>query len=235
MNVLIACEESQTECKAFRERGHRAFSCDIQPCSGGHPEWHIQGDVLPLLNGRCTFQTMDSHTHTQAGPWDLIIAHPPCTFLSHAGNAYLDQPGRKEKRLEAADFFMAFTKTNCPRVCIENPVGYMNSAFRKPDQTIHPYYFAERGDKENYVLKKTCFWLFGLTPLYYDWPKYRPNPVYLTIRKNGEIKASHHTEAIGNTNDRAKRRSKSFPPIAAAMAEQWGGDYEPPQMKIEGF
>ena len=85
MNVLIACEESQTVCKAFRERGHRAFSCDIQECSGGHPEWHIRGDCVPLLNGNCEFKTADTHTHTQRGAWDLIIGHPPCTYLSNAG------------------------------------------------------------------------------------------------------------------------------------------------------
>ena len=115
MNVLIACEESQTVCNAFRERGHRAFSCDLVPCSGGHPEWHIQGDALQLINGNCTFVTADTHTHTQAGPWDLLIAHPPCTFLTVTGNRWFNEEKygekavqRKKQREEAIVFFMSF-------------------------------------------------------------------------------------------------------------------------------
>ena len=130
MNVLVACEESQEVCKAFRSKGHRAFSCDIQPCSGGHPEWHIQGDVLPYLNGDLYFFTTDGEIHMINGKWDLIIAHPPCTYLTVSGNAYFNEEkygdkarDRKIRRVEAAEFFMRFVEAECPKVAIENPVG----------------------------------------------------------------------------------------------------------------
>lgn len=143
MNVLIACEESQAVCIEARRLGHNAFSCDIQECSGGHPEWHIMGDVLPLLNGRCEFVTMDGARHEINGKWDAIIAHPPCTFLTNAGNAWRDQPGRKEETEKAADFFLTIANANCERIAIENPPGWMNSHWRKADQTIHPWFFSE--------------------------------------------------------------------------------------------
>ena len=138
MKILVACEESQAVCKAFRDRGHMAFSCDVQECSGGHPEWHIQGDCLPLLNGRCTFVTADTHTHTQPDKWDMIIAHPPCTYLTITGNRWfnVDAYGDKAvKRLadreDAVRFFMEFANADCDRIAIENPIGCMSSRWRK--------------------------------------------------------------------------------------------------------
>lgn len=210
MKVLIACEESQIECIEFRKLGHESYSCDILPCSGGHPEWHIKSDVLPLLNGRCLFTTCDGVQHVITTRWDLIIAHPPCTYLSNAGNAHLNQPGRSEKRSIAADFFMRFVNADCMRIAIENPPGYMNTFYRPADQTIHPYFF---GDPE---LKRTCLWLKGLPLLYYTNLLDKPSPIYTTFR-DGKIKNRYRTEALSS----AFLRSKSFPGIAAAMAAQW--------------
>ena len=145
MNVLIACEESQRVCIAFREKGHNAFSCDIEPCSGGHPEWHIMQDVIPLLGGKCQFTTMNGAKHYIDGKWDLIIAHPPCTYLTVTGNRWfnVDRYGEKaiqraKDREKAVEFFMAFANANCNRICIENPVGVMSTKWRKSDQIIQP-------------------------------------------------------------------------------------------------
>ena len=136
MKVLVACEESQTVCKAFREKGHEAYSCDIQECSGGHNEWHIMSDVIPLLNGNCEFETVDGTKHKIEGKWDLIIAHPPCTYLSNAGSTWLyPQKGlisreRLEKGLDAKEFFMEFYNADCEKIVIENPVP--NGVYRLP-------------------------------------------------------------------------------------------------------
>lgn len=205
MKVLVACEESQAVCKAFRELGHEAYSCDIQECSGGHPEWHIQGDVLPLLNEK----------------WDLIIAHPPCTYLTLTGNKwfkpeYKDRfPDREKQREEAVKFFMMFANADCEKIAIENPVCIMSSRWRKPDQYIEPYYF---GDPEK---KKTGLWLKGL-------PKLVPTDVVEPIIvqcKSGAKEPRWHMETMKlPPKERSKARSKTFPGIACAMAEQWGGD-----------
>lgn len=226
MNVLIACEESQEVCKAFRAKGHRAFSCDIQECSGGHPEWHIQGDVLPLLNGNCTFHTADLHTHTQDGRWDLIIAHPPCTYLTVSGNAWFntEKYGKKAEkrwrdRLDGAVFFMRFVAADCPRIAVENPVGVMGTSYRKPDQIIQPYEFGE------HARKSTCLWLKGLPPLF---PTEIVDPG--EIDETGHSAGASATYAVDENgkilswNDprTAKARSKTFPGIAKAMADQWG-------------
>ena len=148
MKVLIACEESQRVCIAFRNKGHEAYSCDILDCSGGHPEWHIKDDVLKHLDG-----------------WDLIIAHPPCTYLTVAANKYYDYKKYGEKainrlkgRIEAVAFFMQFIGVNCPKVAIENPIGIMSRLYKKPTQVIHPYQFGHR------ERKGTCLWLKGLPP-----------------------------------------------------------------------
>ena len=223
MNVLVACEESQAVCKAFRERGHRAFSCDLQECSGGHPEWHIQGDVLPLLNGRCTFRTADTHTHTQAGKWDLIIAHPPCTFLTYAANqchslkvySLEEIAERTMQRIEAMQFFMAFVTADCERIAIENPQGVMSAVYRKPDQSIQPYYFASSVSDPNYATKNTGLWLKGLPTLEY-WCDL-PNPMEKAETWNNG-KRKNWTES----NHGGKNRSKTFNAIAEAMAKQWG-------------
>lgn len=201
MRVLVACEFSGTVRDAFRAKGHDAWSCDILPCEAD-PQWHIQGDALPLLKQ----------------DWDLMVACPPCTYLSVVGNRHLGQPGRAAARKDALEFFMQFANADIPKKCIENPVGHANTAYRKPDQIVHPYMFGERS------LKRTCFWLYGLRPLI--WQKNDdlfnsatateyPEPVYI-LKTNG--KRIHHTEAIKG----GKKRSKFWVGIANAMADQWG-------------
>lgn len=221
MNVLIACEESQRVCGAFREKGHNAFSCDIIECSGGHPEWHIMRDVLPLLNGNCTFTTCDGTTHTIKGKWDLIIAHPPCTYLTVTGNRWfnVDRYGEKaiqriKDREKAADFFMCFVNANCEKIAVENPIGYMSSHYKSADQIIQPYWFGDN------VRKATCLWLKGL-PCLVPTNIVEPD-VYKYVAKNGKIKSDSRQRSACKKEDRAKHRSKTFPGIAQAMAEQWG-------------
>lgn len=149
MKILIACEESQTVCKAFRKLGHKAYSCDILPCSGGEPQWHIQGDVLEVLDK----------------DWDMIIAHPPCTYLTVTGNRwfkdeYKDRfPTRKQDREDAVIFFEKIANNKCLKICIENPLGIMSTRLRKPEQIIQPYQFG------HIEAKKTCLWLKGLPQL----------------------------------------------------------------------
>ena len=221
MNVLVACEESQRVCIAFRERGHNAFSCDIESCSGGHPEWHIMQDVIPLLNGRCGFKTMDGIDHLIDGKWDLIIAFPPCTYLTVTGNRWfnIDRYGEKaiqrhKDRKDAIDFFMAFANADCEKIAIENPVGIMSSEWRKPEQIINPWQFGDAFEK------KTCLWLKCL-------PELTPtNIVEIPQRKkfeSGKTMPSWYAEAWHlPKEERSKLRSKTFPGIAKAMAEQWG-------------
>ena len=127
MRILVACEESQRVCTAFRERGHEAFSCDIEEPSGGHPEWHIKGDVLPLLNGHCTFQTLDTHTHTIAGEWDMIIAFPPCTHLAVSGARWFAEKQKDFRQQKAVAFFMHFVLAKCGKIAVENPIGIMSA------------------------------------------------------------------------------------------------------------
>lgn len=225
MKVLVACEESQRVCTEFRKLGHEAYSCDIIECSGGHPEWHIRGNVLPFLNGNCEFITCDRTWHKIEGKWVLIIAHPPCTYLStaatqcHSTKCYTKEQiaNRTMKRIQAMNFFMSFVNADCERIAIENPTGVMNTCFRKPDQSIHPYYFADSiDDAENYATKKTGLWLKGLEPLKYEIKL--PNPMD-NAESWGTGKKKNWTEA----NHGSSRRSKTFPGIARAMAEQWGG------------
>ncbi len=227
MNVLVACEESQAVCKAFRAKGHEAFSCDILPCSGGHPEWHIQGDVLPLINGECAFRAQNGDDYLFPCKWDLIIAHPPCTFLTNTGNRWFDVLKYKEaaqlrwlNRCRAVVFFLLLYFADCPRVVVENPIGIMSSIFRKPDQIVHPYYFAESEDDENCERKATCFHLRGVEPLKYEI-KYSPRVIEF---KNGKgTDSPWHMNTMGlPKEERSRLRSKTFPGIAKAMAEQWG-------------
>lgn len=228
MNVLVACEESQAVCKAFRAKGHRAFSCDLQECSGGHPEWHIQGDALELINGNCTFTTADTHTHAQAGAWDLLIAHPPCTDLAVSGARHFEQKQKDGRQQRSIAFFMAIVNASCPRIAIENPVGIMSSVWKKPTQIIQPY---EYGDPHR---KTTCLWLKDLPPLK---PTKIVEPTLRSyICKNGK-KVTFDVLFCETTPGvpRAKTRSKTFPGIAAAMAEQWGnadGYYDFEQLSI---
>lgn len=182
----------------LRKLGHEAYSCDIEPCSGGHPEWHLQQDVIPLL----------------AQKWDMIIAFPPCTHLAVSGARYFDQKRRDGRQQQGVDFFMQFVAADCERIAIENPIGIMSTQYRKPDQIIQPYQFghAER--------KSTCLWLKGL-------PLLKPTKVVepeLHICSNGVIDSKWHYNTYGlPKKERSKIRSKTFPGIARAMAEQWAG------------
>lgn len=225
MKVLVACEESQRVCTAFRERGHEAYSCDIIEPSGGHPEWHILGDALEAINGG-TITTMDGVTH-DVGKWDMLIAHPPCTYLTNAGTrsfSLKSTPAEKvcarwNERAKSAVFFMQFILADIPKIAVENPVGYMSTAYRRPDQVIHPHMFATGlDDTEQYVTKATCLWLKGL-PLLEGGDLPRPNSAELYGRySSGKAKTW-----VDSRVRSAKERSKTFPGIAAAMAEQWGG------------
>lgn len=215
MNVLVACEESQEVCKAFRAKGHNAFSCDIQTCSGGRPEWHILGDVLPLLNGNCEFITEDGKRHYNPLKWDLIIAHPPCTDLAVSGARHFAKKRADGRQQKSIDFFLQFVKADCPRIAIENPVCIMSTVWKKPTQIIQPYYFGEPHKKT------TCLWLKGLPLLK---PTKIVEPTLKTyICKDG--KKVTFDEMFCKTEkgiSRGKARSKTFPGVAKAMAEQWG-------------
>lgn len=222
MNVLIACEESQTVCKAFRDRGHTAFSCDLYECSGGHPEWHVQGDALPIINGNCSFKTMDGVEHRIDGKWDLLIAHPPCTYLTITGNRWfnVERYGeaaveREHERKLAAEFFMKFADAECDRIAIENPIGYMSTYYRKPDQIIQPYFFGDA------ARKATCLWLKGLKPL----EKTNVVEPIVVPYKNGKgTDSPWHIDTMKlPKEERSRARSKTFKGFAEAMAEQWGG------------
>lgn len=223
MNVLVACEESQEVCKAFRAKGHNAFSCDIQECSGGHPDWHILGDCLPLLNGYRLFWTMDGEEHDDVlnDPWDLIIAHPPCTDLAVSGARHFARKRADGSQQRSIDFFMKFTDVDCEKVAIENPVCIMSSIYRKPDQIIQPWQFGHS------VSKKTCLWLKGLPPLK-PTNIVEPEVIHSKGKSGGYSGASWNVydeagKAISYNDPRvAKARSKTFPGIARAMAEQWG-------------
>lgn len=217
MRVLVACEFSGIVREAFAARGHDAWSCDILPTE--QPGQHYQCDVREVLG---------------LG-WDLMICHPPCTYLSHAANRVWNVPGRAELRQAAFEFVLELAGAPVPRIAIENPVGHLNSAWRKPDQVIHPYYFGDRH------LKRTCLWLKGLQPLWF-WKQDDlfgsrtmtdyPEPLYVHERhpssnyRGGELKKRYYTDSKsivnGNKVDGAHERSRTFPAIAAAMAAQWG-------------
>ena len=204
MKILVACEESQAVTKELRKLGHEAYSCDLLPCSGGHPEWHLQQDVIPLLKEK----------------WDMIIAFPPCTHLAVSGARHFEQKRKDGRQQQGIDFFMKFVNADCPRIAIENPIGIMSSIYRKPDQIIQPWMF---GDK---FTKSTCLWLKGL-------PKLEPTNIVekgefieWTCKKTGKKKrqAKWFFEALKNAKTNGERsiiRSKTFPGIAKAMAEQW--------------
>ena len=221
MKVLVACEESQTVCKAFRAKGHEAYSCDIQPCSGGRPEWHICNDVLDIINGNTDFFTCDGTLHI-INAWDMIIAHPPCTYLTVTGNRWfnIQKYGDKaiqriKSREEAAQFFMVFANAPCEHIAIENPVGYMSKYYRKADQIIQPYMFGHKAEK------RTCLWLKNL-------PALKPTNVVKPPERvrfaSGKSMPQWYAEAWHMSSEkRSKFRSKTFQGIAQAMADQWGG------------
>ena len=198
MKVLLACEESQTVTKAFRALGHEAYSCDIEPCSGGHPEWHLQEDVIPLLQQ----------------DWDMIIAFPPCTHLAVSGAAWFEAKRKDGRQQQGIDFFNQFISLPCPQVVIENPVGIMSTLWRKPDQIINPWQF---GDEFS---KRTCLWLKGVDIL-------QPTNIVgkgeqLLLKSGKSIPAWYSNAYNLPPKERARVRSKTFQGIADAMAQQWG-------------
>lgn len=203
MKVLVACEESQRVCISFRERGHEAYSCDIQNCSGGHPAWHIKDDALNVINDG----------------WDIIIAHPPCTYLTNASAVRMRVKGeivqeRYEKAMEAKEFFMQFLNADCPKICVENPVPLKLVGLPPYTQIIQPYQFGEPWSK------RTCLWLKGL-------PKLEPTEIIADHQPwvNGGCKDAHgnYRKFQGRKERDPKNRAKTFWGIARAMAEQWGG------------
>ena len=206
IRILVGCEESQVVTKAFRNRGYEAYSCDILPSSGDHPEWHIQGNVSDVLYEN----------------WDLMIFHPPCTYLTVTGNKWMKPefkdrfPNRAQQRTEAIEFFMKLANAPCDHIAIENPVGIMSTEWRPPDQYVHPYFF---GDKHS---KKTGLWLKGL-PLLKPTQMVEPEMyVYKTGPKAGRSDPMWHMESLKlPPAERAIARSKTFPGFAEAMVNQW--------------
>ena len=191
--VLIACEESQAVTKEMRALGVEAYSCDIEPCSGGHPEWHIQGDVTPLLEQE----------------WDLIIAFPPCTHLAVSGAKWFEQKRKDGRQQQGIDFFMRFANVKCEKVAIENPVGIMSSVWRKPNQIIQPWMFVHPESKA------TCLWLKNLPNLQ---PTDNVKGLFDSLPKNKQQRLHY----LPPSKERAALRSKTFIGIAKAMASQWG-------------
>lgn len=189
MRILVACEESQAVTKELRRLGHEAYSCDLQECSGGHPEWHLRVDALELLKMR----------------WDMLLAFPPCTDLAVSGARWFPEKRADGRQKRSIDFFLRFARADIPRIAIENPIGIMSSEYRKPDQIIQPWQF---GHGET---KATCLWLKGLPPL-----------VPTEIVGGGVLENRIWRMPPGP--ERAKLRSKTYPGIARAMAEQWAGD-----------
>ena len=239
MKVLIACEESQAVCTAFREKGHEAYSCDIIPCSGGHPEWHIQGDVLPLLDGTCVFYTADGASHVINRRWDMIIAFPPCTHLAVSGAAWFEKKRNDGRQRDGIEFFCKFLTADCEKIVIENPVGIISGDYipkwfpdlaakhglpMKPTQIIHPWMFGD-----NYS-KSTCLWIKGVEPLVplvteqpeLDWFEWVDGK---TGKKKRQPKWFADAWSL-SPEERSKVRSKTFPGIAKAMADQWGGEFQ---------
>lgn len=222
MKVLVACEESQAVTKELRRLGHEAYSCDIIECSGGHPEWHIQGDALKLINGKCDFQTMDGEHHNIYDRWDILIAFPPCTYMSKDGACRMFpkkgqiDPERFQKAMEAKSFFMEFLNADCERIAIENPVPLSVVNLPPKTQVIQPYQFGSP------FTKKTYLWLKGL-------PKLEPTQIveerHPYVCGNSEIWKKQAEKGIVYGKEKsAKHRSKTFPGIAKAMAEQWAGE-----------
>lgn len=235
MKILIACEESQRVTMEFREKGHEAYSCDIIESSGGHPEFHIMQDVLPLLNGNCTFRTCDGIEHHIDGKWDMIIAFPPCTHLAVSGARHFETKRADGRQREGIEFFCQFLLADCDKIVIENPVNIISGDYipkhfpdlaekyglpRKPTQIIQPWMFGDN------FAKSTCLWLKGVSPLVPEITK-EPEMEYLewTCKKTGKPKrqAKWYQDALRlPPEERAKVRSKTFPGVARKMAETWG-------------
>lgn len=227
MRVLVACEESQAVCKAFRERGHEAYSCDIIECSGGHPEWHIMGDALNVLNPRniedvdepfvgIEFVTCDNEYHFIKGKWDMIIAHPPCTYFSTAGANWLFRGGkldeeRYKKGIEMKELFLSILDADCEKICVENPVVMKIWELPKHTQEIQPYQFGHP------FSKKTRLWLKGLEELK---PTDIVEPVEKWVSCGNRTNREAQNKAVCKSY--SSKRAETFPGIAKAMAEQWG-------------
>lgn len=225
MKILVACEESQRVTMEFRAKGHEAYSCDIIDCSGGHPEWHIKGDVLPLINGNCKFQTCDGVEHEVTGKWDLLLAFPPCTHLAVSGAVHFEKKRADGRQREAIEFFCQFFEADCDHVAIENPVNIISGEYvkkwfpdlveryglpRKCSQRFQPYQFGDPFEK------LTCLWLKGL-PLLKETKVVTPPP--RQVLRSGITMPRWYSNCGG---DRRKARSKTFPGVAKAMADQWG-------------
>ena len=235
MNILVACEESQRVTMEFRKLGHEAFSCDIIDCSGGHPEWHIKEDVLPLLNGYCGFHTCNGDWHYLNCKWDMIIAFPPCTHLAVSGARHFEKKRADGRQRFGVEFFAQFLNADCDKILIENPVGIMSGNYvkkwfpdlaekydlpRKPSQIIQPWMFGD-----NYS-KTTCLWLKGLPNLIPEVTE-EPEMEYKEwVTKDGVKKRQNkwYYDALINCTptERAKVRSKTFEGVARAIAEQYG-------------
>lgn len=223
MKILAACEEGQAVTIELRKLGHEAYSCDIEPCSGGHPEWHIQQDVLKIINGKCCFQTCDwvMHDIVSIWKWDMIIAFPPCTYLTNAGSVRLRVNGkinqeRMGKAIKAKEFFMRILNADCDKICIENPTPGKIHQLPTYTQAIQPWMFGHP------YTKRTCLWLKNLPPLV-------PEKIIeegITPCVNGGCKDAHgnYRRFQGRNERDPKERSKTFIGIAKAMADQWGGE-----------
>lgn len=235
-NILVACEESQTVTMELRKRGHNAFSCDIIDCSGNHPEWHIKEDVLPLLDGNCSFQTVNGDSYELNGKWDMIIAFPPCTHLAVSGAPHFEKKREDGRQRDGIEFFCQFLNVDCEKIAIENPVNIISGEYVErwfpdlvekyglpvqPTQRIHPWMFGDN------FSKNTCLWLKGLNPLVplvteepeMEWKEW-------IDKKTGKKKrqSKWFFDALVNSKtseERSRIRSKTFPGIAKAMAEQW--------------
>lgn len=218
MKILVACEESQAVCKAFREKGHEAYSCDLLPCSGGRPEWHILCDVGYLLEGieTCSprlFTTCDGKVHL-IREWDMVLAFPPCTDLASSGASWFAEKRRDGRQQKSMEFFLRFTRLSVDKLAIENPVGIMSTHYRRPDQIIQPYYFGDPFEK------KTCLWLKGLPALR---PTKLVTPPPRKVFASGSTMPEWYAECWKlSPEERRRKRSKTFPGIAKAMADQWG-------------
>jgi hypothetical protein len=222
---LVACEESQAVTKELRQLGHEAYSCDIIPCSGGHPEWHIQGDVLNVLNPTeligvnefgIVFETMDGLIH-DVEKWDLIIAHPPCTYLTGAGACNIPKhPERIPLGFEAAEFFLKILNADCDKIVVENPPPMKRFNLPKYNQLVRPYMFGERNNKP------ICLWLKGVEELKPTNIVEKDKDIVRWVHKATGEKKSCSKWYNTNTSQHSKHRSKTFEGIARAMAEQWG-------------
>ena len=232
INVLIACEESQRVCNEFRKLGFNAYSCDLVDCSGGHPEWHFKQDVLQVIKNKGG-KLQNGKEYYINGKWDLMIAHPPCTYLAVSGAKWFYHPedkdlpiekrrphpkfpNRAKDREDGAKFFMELVNANIEKIAIENPIGIMSTRYRKPDQVVQPYFF---GDKAS---KTTCLWLKNLPLL--KATKIVDKGEYIEFG-SGKKLAKWYSDALTKTKtaeERQRLRSKTFPGFAKAMAKQWG-------------